>query len=161
MNVCFYAGLPWLTPEYPLVWMCVSMLDSLGACIFSCVNACFHAGLKQSLYILLCECVVPCWTSTEPVHPLALMCDSMLVRLLDSHVAFISSYVNVWFHAELHRACISSWVNLCFHAVLSHNFDILSCHCVSMLDSQRACISSYANLCFHAGLPHHSYILLY
>src|SRR6218665_2190612 len=50
--------------------MCVSMLDSHRACISSCVNA----GLPQSLNILLCECVFPCWAPTELVHPRVNVC---------------------------------------------------------------------------------------
>src|SRR6218665_2960986 len=50
--------------------MCVSMLDSHRACISYCVNA----GLPQSLDILLCECVFPCWTPTELVYPRVNVC---------------------------------------------------------------------------------------
>src|SRR6218665_2399165 len=58
LNILF----PCWTPTelvYPCVLMCDSMLDSHRACrpISSCVNVCFHTGLPQSLYILLCECV--------------------------------------------------------------------------------------------------------
>ena len=126
--MCFHAELtelyiplcecvfPCWTPTelvYPLVWMCVSMLDSNRACISSClnvaelvhcisscVNVCFHAGLPQSFYILLCECVFPCWTPTELLYPLVWMCVSML----DSHRATISSCVNVCFHAGLQQS---------------------------------------------------------
>ena len=85
--------------------MCVSMLDSHGACISS-VNVCFHAGLPRSFYISNVN-VFPCWTPTGLVYPLVWMSVSML----DSHGACISS-VNVCFHARLPRSFYISSVNV-------------------------------------------------
>ena len=77
--------------------------SSLGLCVYS---------LQQSLYILMCECVFPCWTPTELVY--------LLVELIYPLVLMLDS----------HRACISSsCVNVCFHAGLPRSLYIL-CDCV-------------------------------
>src|SRR6218665_1652511 len=83
---------------YSLVCVCVSMLDSHGACISSvnvcfsmlnshgaCISTCVNAGPPRSFYIILCECVFPCLTPTE------LVCLLVLGLMLDSNRAFISS----------------------------------------------------------------------
>ena len=49
--------------------MYVYRMDSNGV-LWAPIIVCecvFHAGLPQSLHILLCEYVFPCWTPTEPV----------------------------------------------------------------------------------------------
>src|SRR6218665_1312297 len=69
VNVCFHAGLP-RSLVYP-VGLCVSMLDSHRACISS---SCVNAGPPQSLYILLCECMFPCWTPTVACISCVIVC---------------------------------------------------------------------------------------
>src|SRR6218665_2730621 len=134
------------------------MLDSHRACISSCVNVCFHAGLPQSLYILLSEYVFQCWTPTELVYPLVLMCVSML----DSHRTFISSCVNVCFHAGLPQSLyilLSEYVFQCWTPTeLVYPLQVLMC--VSRLASHKASIYSCVNVRFLAGLPQSLHILL-
>src|SRR6218665_718855 len=116
------------------------MLDSHRACISSCVNVCVYAGLTQNFYILLCECVFPCWTPTELVYPLERICVSML----DSHRACISSTsVIVCFHAELPQSLyilLSEYVFQCWTPTeLVYPLVLM---CVSRLASHKASIYS-------------------
>src|SRR6218665_2242393 len=82
-------------------------------------------SLRQSLYILLCECVFPCWTPTVACTYPVWLCVSML----DPHRACIIFVYPIVLMLDPHRACISSCVNVCFHAGLPRSLYIL-CDCV-------------------------------
>src|SRR6218665_2657027 len=84
---------------YPLVCMCVSMLDSHGR-----------------LYIL-CDCVFPCWTPTELVYPIVLMLDPpQSLNILLCECVF-----PCWTPTEL----VYPRVNVCFHAGLPQSLSII------------------------------------